>query len=542
MILSLNLKVYHFIILGSIVLLLDILKPLEYNDWIVYCFLLGFASKFSKRKDLYLLGLIYTVFILTAFFLSQNYESQAVQTHIRGIIMLGFLTYLLGKLKSEHFREEKVRKENEHIYNRIDEIIFGLDKNYNVTYKNSAADKMGYNFINIGDNFFEKLPKTVGTDQEYYLKKAMTTQKPTTFTYETQYTLTPRTIIFTAYPSEDGLSVFSKDITEIKEAQDKVEEANERINTILSRINDAFWAVDLNYNIIYANDKMIKLTGKNAEEIIGKNLWEVLPQLKNTVIEEKFKEAINTQQNIKFEMKSISYPDTYFNLSISPSKEGLTIYTQDISEYQETKIKLQQALEEKNLLFQELNHRVKNNLQIVSSIMNLKLEGIKDPHARSVIKDIVKRIQSISLIHTRLHDAGNLSHLNLSDYIRELVEYLIRSYDNIDVNLKMDLKDVRVNIKHAAPVGMIINELVSNSIKYACNENFQCNILIACHQENGNVKLVVKDNGKGYPERINDKNTLGIFLVKEIAEQLQAKIIMENRDGAYNEIVFPQHN
>jgi PAS domain S-box-containing protein len=539
MILSLNLKIYHFIILGSIVLLLDILKPLEYNDWIVYCFLLGFASKFSKRDDLYLLGLIYTVFILTAFFLSQNYESQAVQTHMRGIAMLWFLTYLLGKLKSKHFLEEKLRKENEHIYNRIDEIIFGLDKNYNVTYKNSAADKMGYNFINIGDNFFEKLPKTVGTDQEYYLKKAMSTQKPMTFTYETQYTATPRTIIFSVYPSEDGLSVFSKDITEIKEAQEKVEAANERINTILNRINDAFWAIDLSYYIIYANNKMIELIGKSEDEIIGKNLWEALPQLKNTVVEEKFKEAIETQQNIKFEMKSIAFPDTYFSLSISPSNEGLTIYAQDISQYKETRIKLQQALEEKNLLLQELNHRVKNNLQIVTSIMNLKLDQIEDFQAKSVIEDIIKRIQGISIVHSKLYDAGSSSYLNLSDYIRELVDHLISSYEKFDVDVKMDLTDVRMDIKHAAPVGMIINELMSNSIKYGCVENLQCNIDIACNQDNGLIKLIVKDNGKGYPERIEDKNTLGIMLVKHFAEQLDAQIIMENRNGAYNEIVFP---
>jgi two-component system, sensor histidine kinase PdtaS len=131
--------------------------------------------------------------------------------------------------------------------------------------------------------------------------------------------------------------------------------------------------------------------------------------------------------------------------------------------------------------------------------------------------------------------------LNLSDYIRELVEYLIRSYERIDVNVKMDLTDVRINVKHAAPVGMIVNELVSNSIKYAC-KNSKCNIDIACSQGNGSIRLIVKDNGQGYPERIEDKNTLGIMLVKHFAEQLEAQIIMENRGGAYNEIIFPQHN
>ncbi|HZW38227.1 MAG TPA: histidine kinase dimerization/phosphoacceptor domain -containing protein [Ignavibacteriaceae bacterium] len=535
-------RFYHFIAIGIIIFVLELLDITGQNDWLIYCLLLGLASKFFLKKDIYLLASIYFVFVVFSFIFIGNFESQTVQIHIRGIIIIWFLTYVLTRLKTEHQKEVKLRKEQESIYNRIDELVFGLDTNWRLTYKNSAADKIGYKFINIGDNFFDKLPKTMGTEFELHIKQAVATQKPVTFTYQTQYSNIPRTIIFTAYPSEEGLSIYTKDITKLKQAQEIIEKANERINFIINRMSDAFWAVDKNYCIVYANDKMIQWTGKSKEEVLGNNLFLALPLLKNSVVEEKFKEALETQQNIFFEMKSFYVPNTYFSLSVSPSEEGLTVYAKNISDYREAKIKLQKALEEKNILFRELNHRIKNSLQIVTSIINIEANQLEDIKIKSIMDDIIKRIYSISLVHSKLHEVEALSHLNLSKYIKDLVSYLVSSYEKADFSIELNLQDINIDVKYATYIGMIINELISNSIKYAHKDKSHCIICINCSQEDSRMSLVIQDNGIGYPNEIKEKDTLGILLVKHFVEQMDAVLIMENRNGAYTEIIISNGN
>ncbi|MGE5436273.1 MAG: histidine kinase dimerization/phosphoacceptor domain -containing protein [Syntrophothermus sp.] len=534
-------KIYYFIIIGFLVFGLEILNILGHNDWLIYCLLLIFASKFFLKKDIYLLASIYFIFVVISFLFDDNYESQTIQIHIRGIIIIWSLSYILVKLRTEHQKEIELRKEQESIYNRIDEIIFGIDSNWKLTYKNAAADKMGYNFINIGDNFFDKMPKTIGTNLEQQLKQALETQKSVTFTYQTQYSNIPRIVIFTAYPSEEGLSVYTKDITELKQAQEVIERANERINYIINRMSDAFWAIDKNFCIVYANEKMIQWTGKDKEEVLGKNLFTALPLLKNSIVEVKFKEALETQKNINFEMKSIYVPNAFLSLSVSPSPEGLTIYAQDISEYKDAKIKLQQALEEKNILFRELNHRIKNSLQLVSSIINIEANQVEDVKIKDIMNDIIKRIYSISLVHTKLHEEEALSQLNLSKYIKDLVSYLIRSYDKADFSIDLNLQDINIDVKYATYFGMIINELISNSIKYARQDKSHFNINISCYTDDGKMSLVIKDNGIGYPKGIKETDTLGILLVKHFVEQMDAELIMENRNGAYTEIII-KHN
>lgn len=141
-------------------------------------------------------------------------------------------------------------------------------------------------------------------------------------------------------------------------------------------------------------------------------------------------------------------------------------------------------------------------------------------------------------MHSRLHEKETISKINVAAYIREIVDYLSSSYSRPDIKVITALEEIELDSKLATPMGMLLNELVSNSFKYAYRQGSVCEININLFRTNGCVHLVVKDNGRGYPESLLSDETLGMRLVKFFAEQLEGDIRIENRDGAYSELEF----
>jgi two-component sensor histidine kinase/CBS domain-containing protein len=217
----------------------------------------------------------------------------------------------------------------------------------------------------------------------------------------------------------------------------------------------------------------------------------------------------------------------------------------------EEQIKL--SLKEKESLLKEIHHRVKNNLQIISSVLRLQSDYIKDDKVLPFFHESQNRIRSMALIHEKLYQSKDLSRIGMSEYIRDLSDNLLRSYVAVaqSVVLHIEADDIWLDIDTAIPCGLIINELVSNALKHA----FQA---ASCHNEshdNPNVirvnmscvedhlKLTVSDNGVGLPEAIDFRNTdsLGLELVCIFTEQLGGTIELNNDQGAHFTITFPQN-
>lgn len=201
--------------------------------------------------------------------------------------------------------------------------------------------------------------------------------------------------------------------------------------------------------------------------------------------------------------------------------------------------RLNDALEKNETLMKELHHRVKNNLQVISSLLNLQSYNIEDPSALSAVKEGKNRIKSIALIHQKLYQTNNLSEVNFSDYINELTVYLKNIFRNPDQNIIITIErsEVMLDIDTAVPLGLIINELVSNSFKYAFKNKTEGNITISIsyidktHQK---LKLIVNDNGIGLPENLDIEKTssLGLKLVTMLTKQLDGEVYYENNNGA----------
>ena len=193
------------------------------------------------------------------------------------------------------------------------------------------------------------------------------------------------------------------------------------------------------------------------------------------------------------------------------------------------------SLQEKEVLLKEIHHRVKNNLQIISSLLNLQADYLKDNQAIEIFKDSQNRIESMALIHEKLYQSKDLAKINFADYIQELATSLFCSYEvNLNaITLKMNIEDVILGIDAAIPCGLIINELVVNSLKHAFPEGNPGEISIDFYSKNPNeFALIVSDSGIGLPKELDLQNTnsLGLQLVNALTHQLEGNInFLRNR-------------
>jgi two-component sensor histidine kinase/ligand-binding sensor domain-containing protein len=202
---------------------------------------------------------------------------------------------------------------------------------------------------------------------------------------------------------------------------------------------------------------------------------------------------------------------------------------------------LQKQKEEREVLLKEIHHRVKNNLQIVNSLINIQSANIKDPEALAVFEESKNKIKSIALIHERLYRGQDLSSIELGDYLNELLKSLIDTYSSKEIKLVADLKVQKLNVNTIIPLGLLLNEIISNSIKYAFNGKDNCEIYIQLKGvDEDTFEMTIGDNGKGFTSDPFDGNnaTLGLELVKILVDQLDGTIKKMDHPGTWYFIRF----
>ena len=221
--------------------------------------------------------------------------------------------------------------------------------------------------------------------------------------------------------------------------------------------------------------------------------------------------------------------------------EGRHIYStgmvQDITQRVNNEEKIRSSLEEKNALLKELYHRTKNNMQVISAMLNLSASTIDDDRVSEVFSDLDNRIQSMSLVHEKLYQSQNLSSINLKEYITDLCSSLVASYHRMDceVSFNFDLEEISVLIDAAVPLGLIINELVSNSFKHAFSGREKGEISIQLMTtEDSTIKIEIADNGTGADSAFSTDNleTIGLQTVFAISkDQLHGNIELDTNSG-----------
>ena len=231
-------------------------------------------------------------------------------------------------------------------------------------------------------------------------------------------------------------------------------------------------------------------------------------------------------------------------ITFNENKNLLIIAEKEIESRKNAENKIKLSLEEKNILLQEIHHRVKNNMQIISSLLNLQTRYVDDEEAVNVLKESQNRVRSMAMIHEKLYQSNDLSHINFVDYIQSLVSNLFYSYNikNLQIKSILEIDDIRLNMETAVPCGLIISEIVSNSLKYAFPNEMHGEILVSFKSVEDGYELIISDNGVGLPEELDFDNnkSLGLILVKSLTEQIDGEITIHRNHGTEFKIRFKE--
>lgn len=334
------------------------------------------------------------------------------------------------------------------------------------------------------------------------------------------------------------------------------------------------------YRIVYNNkgnvkDLIIKYANPASstskmflnKKVTGKSITKLYGSRAASAFIEEVSEVLSSGKIKKFETYS-SFIDSYYLISaFTPAKNLYVRLTSDITEEKKAEtillnardnleIKVQErtkelltAVQEKEVLLREIHHRVKNNLQIISSLLNLQIPYIKDEDSIEFFKESQNRVKSISMIHEKLYQAKNLQEIDFKSYISNLMVNLFQTYGVDQKEIKYDIycDEIKLNIETSVPCGLIITELVTNSIKHAFQyrDNFlkgMGKITVSMWLNEDYMVLKIKDNGIGFPKNLDFKNTesLGLELVNLLVNQLEGSIKLEKDEGTEFLIEFKE--
>jgi PAS domain S-box-containing protein len=344
-----------------------------------------------------------------------------------------------------------------------------------------------------------------------------------------------------------------REIAERERVEKALRESEVRTRAIVNTAVDSIITIDAWGIIETVNPAAERLFGYSAEEMTGRNVKILMPSPYRDEHDEYIARYLRTGEakiiGIGREVVGRRKDGTIFPLDLAVSemrvgeKRMFTGIIRDISERKRVEEQLQTALREKETLLREIHHRVKNNLQVIYSLLDLQSEAIKDPAILTMFRESQNRVKSMALIHQLLYQSKDFTRVDFATYLQSLTEDLLALYRvNPDaVILTINANHVFLDINTAIPCGLIINELVSNALKHAFPDGREGEIRIDLQQDEAHQSLLrVCDNGVGFPEEVNFRNTasLGLQLVHLLTDQLGGTIEMQTGSGTCFEMRF----
>ncbi|MFO7890313.1 MAG: PAS domain S-box protein [bacterium] len=310
--------------------------------------------------------------------------------------------------------------------------------------------------------------------------------------------------------------------------------------------------IDLLYDNSYVaecNQAMAEMYQlRSTEDLIGQRMVDLHGGKNNPVNRAIVRKFIESNYRIKDEETMETLNDgsiVYFsNNTIGIIDNGYLIRmwgTQlDITERKTIDEQIKKDLEEKNILLKEIHHRVKNNLQIIRSLIHIQLTDGISPEFKASATELSNRILSMAMIHEQLYGSENLSQINLKFYLESLINNILQSYTHSHITIKKKIEELYLPIDKSIPVGLMVNELITNAVKHAFPENREGYISITLIRKQKLCEIKVKDNGIGMPGKINFQNpsTLGLKLVNILAKQLEGKVRVYRRKGTSIKCIF----
>lgn len=361
---------------------------------------------------------------------------------------------------------------------------------------------------------------------------------------------------FRAEVAEEMNKKLVHEIEERRKTEKLLQEQSLKLKAIIENSsNTLIWTVNRDFELLmfneYFHSTIFHLFSVELSE--GVNMVDLFTTYMDEKESEAFRKGMNkvlsghsTQIENKLSIGEKKYwIETFLNPIIDTEGNVIEIscVSHNSTEKKETEQEIINSLREKEILLKEVHHRVKNNLQVISSILNLQSSYVTDENTRNILQESQNRIKSMSFIHENLYQKDRFSSIDFSEYIFNLSNNLVHSYQIFDnlVEIKYDMEKIHLSLDQAIPCGLIVNELVSNALKYAFPENFDNGeLLIKLKKKDEKIELMIGDNGIGLPNNldINKTDTLGLQLVLTLIDQLDADVEIKREEGTKYFITF----
>ena len=346
------------------------------------------------------------------------------------------------------------------------------------------------------------------------------------------------------------------DITENKHLEQESHVTFSRLNTLITNLKVGILLKDKRRNVLFVNQAFCDLFDIIAPpfELIGKSHSDFkeyyYPVFQDQeVIEYRNEEILNDQKLVTNEEWTLNNNTTierdYIPIIIDNCQDGALWVYQDITDRKNYQIELENSLQQKEMLLKEIHHRVKNNLLVVSNLLEFQTDYTDDPQVLSVLEESQSRIQSMALIHEKLYRSTGLDKIDFGEYLEALLDNLFESYNVAEtgINLETNIESIFLNIETANPCGLIVNELVSNAFKHAFPNERKGTIWISLYYENDEqINLVVQDNGVGFPQDLDlhQLDSLGLDLVQTLTQQIKGNLSIQQNQGTCFTLTFSE--
>lgn len=341
------------------------------------------------------------------------------------------------------------------------------------------------------------------------------------------------------------------DISSIRKAYENQKASEERFASFMNNIPAAAWIKDSKGRFLFINKNYSERFGLAPDMVMGKTVHEVLPQhsISTSVeLDKKVIEKGNKEELIEFNAtpngEKHHWLVSRFPIPSADKKENnLGGIAFNISTLIETQFQLEKSLREKEVLLREIHHRVKNNLQIISSLLNLQNKAVSDTFSSKALIESQNRVRSMALIHEKLYQSASLDLIDFGDYAKSICNYLYKTYvvDSGKIKLQLEADNIRIDVETAMPMGLILTELFSNALKYAFAGKETGNVNISLRFDGDWLVMIVADDGIGMPTGFDIKKTdsLGLQLVESLIEQVQGQLEFDSKNGTRFIVVVP---
>ena len=338
-----------------------------------------------------------------------------------------------------------------------------------------------------------------------------------------------------------------KEIKNRKKSEKELKLSNIYNRSLIEASLDPLVTIGPDGKITDVNSSTEEATGYSRHELIGTNFSNYFTEHDKAQegYKKVFKDGSVRDYLLEIQNRDGTSMPVLYNATTYKDESGKVIgilaAARDITELKKAEDKLKSSLNEKELLLREVHHRVKNNMQIISSLLSLQSRYIQDDLTIQVLKESEVRIKAMALVHESIYLSDNLSNIPFQSYIQRLVGDIITNYDAQVITPQFKMEDMVLNIETAIPCGLIVTELVTNSIKYAFSDG-EGIISIEFTRKRDKLKLVVSDNGVGLPDYVlcGKSDSLGILLVKMLVDQLEGELEIDNANGTTFSIIFKE--